>query len=210
VVQSTEKEEHMNSRNRHRIQFRICLIVGAALSTAAACTKHEPPHTTDAELIKRGLYLVNVGGCGDCHTPKVFTEAGPQPDESRLLSGHPADAKLPPLPTGVIGPDRWGAIANNDLTAWAGPWGVSYAANLTPDVTGLGGWSPEIFIQAIRTGKHAGGGRDILPPMPWMDYAQMTDEDLRAVFAYLKSLPSVSNVVPTPVPPAASQNQNRM
>jgi mono/diheme cytochrome c family protein len=197
-----EKEGQMNSRNRHRIQLRICLI-GAVLGAAVACTKYEPPHTTDAELIKRGLYLVNVGGCGDCHTPKVFTKAGPEPDKNRLLSGHPADAKLPPVPAGIIGPDGWGAIANNDLTAWAGPWGISYAANLTPDATGLKSWTAEVFIQAIRTGKHAGGGRDILPPMPWRDYALMTDDDLRAVFAYLESLPPIPNNVPAPVPPAA-------
>lgn len=192
----------MYSRTHHRGLLRICLIA-ATLSAAVACTKQEPPRTPDAAPVERGLYLVNIGGCGDCHTPKLFTEAGPEPDKSRLLSGHPADAKLPPVPPGVIGPDKWGAIANNDLTAWAGPWGISFTANLTPDVTGLGSWSPETFIQAIRTGKHAGVGRDILPPMPWMDYALMTDEDLRAVFAYLKSLPPISNVVPAPVPPAA-------
>lgn len=199
----------MYSRIHHRILLGICLIA-ATQGVVVGSEEQEPQHNTNATPVERGHYLVNVGGCGDCHTPKVLTKDGPQPDENRLLSGHPADAKLPPLPPGVIGPDRWGAIANNDLTAWAGPWGVSYAANLTPDVTGMGGWSPETFIQAIRTGKHAGGGRDILPPMPWMDYAQMTDEDLRAVFAYLKSLPPVSNVVPAPVPPAASQNQDRM
>ena len=102
-----------------------------------------------------------------------------------------------------IGPDQWGAITNNDLTAWVGPWGISFAANLTPDPTGFGSWTPEIFIQTIRTGKQAGVGRPLLPPMPWMDYAQMTDADLRAVFAYLKSIPPVSNAVPAPVPPAA-------
>ncbi len=194
----------MYSRFHHRILLGICLIA-ATQGVVVASEEQEAQRNTNATPIERGHYLVTVGGCNDCHTPKVFTEDGPQPDESRLLSGHPADAKLPSLPPGIIGPDRWGAIANNDLTAWAGPWGVSYAANLTPDVSGLGGWSQETFMQAIRTGKHAGGGRDILPPMPWMDYAQMTDEDLRAVFAYLKSLPPVSNVVPAPVPPAASQ-----
>lgn len=198
----------MVSPDRHRIRFTVWL-VGAVLITAVACTKQEPPRTTEADLVKRGLYLVNVGGCGDCHTPKVFTQAGPEPDKSRLLSGHPANAKLPPVPPGVIGPDGWGAIANNDLTAWAGPWGISYAANLTPDASGLKSWTPETFIQAIRTGKHAGVGRDILPPMPWMDYALMTDDDLRAVFAYLKSLPPIANTVPAPVPPAAGPSPGK-
>ncbi|MGA9991995.1 MAG: c-type cytochrome [Thiobacillaceae bacterium] len=185
-----------------------CLI-GAALGATAACTKHEPPRATEATPIERGRYLANVEGCGDCHTPKSFTADGPVPDKTRLLSGHPANAKLPPVPSGVIGPGQWGAIANNDFTAWAGPWGVSYAANLTPDATGLGGWTPEIFIRATRTGKHAGGGRAILPPMPWMDFALMTDDDLRAVFAYLKSLPPISNIVPAPVAPAPGQDSGR-
>ena len=198
----------MCSRTHPRSLLRICLIA-ATLGVAVACTKEEPPRTTGAAPVERGLYLVNVGGCGDCHTPKMFTKTGPEPDKSRLLSGYPADAKLPPVPSGVISPDQWGAIANNDLTAWAGPWGVSYAANLTPDATGLGSWTPEIFTQAIRTGKHAGVGRDILPPMPWMDYALMTDEDLRAVFAYLKSLPPISNIVPAPVPPAVGPAPGR-
>jgi mono/diheme cytochrome c family protein len=198
----------MVSRDRRRSAFTICL-VGSVFSAAVACAGQEPPRTTKADLIKRGFYLVNVGGCGDCHTPKVFTRAGPKPDRSRLLSGHPAKAGVPPVPPGVIGPDRWGAIANNDLTAWAGPWGISYAANLTPDASGLKSWTPEIFIQAMRTGKHAGVGRDILPPMPWMDYALMTDDDLRAVFAYLKSLPPISNLVPAPVPPAVGTSPGK-
>ena len=192
----------MASSGRRRIQFTLCLI-GAVLVASVACTRQDSPRTTDTDPVKRGLYLVNVAGCGDCHSPKIYTQSGPEPDKSRLLSGHPANAKLPPVPAGVIGPDRWGAIANNDLTAWAGPWGISYAANLTPDASGLKSWTPDIFIQAIRTGKHAGVGRDILPPMPWMDYAQMTDDDLRAVFAYLKSLPPIANIVPPPVPPVA-------
>lgn len=192
----------MYTRIHHRFFLGICLI---AATQGVVAVSEQQPRNTGITPVERGRYLVTVGGCGDCHTPKLFTEAGPQPDESRLLSGHPADSMLPPVPPGVIGPDRWGAIASNDLTAWAGPWGMSFAANLTPDATGLGGWSQETFIQAIRTGKHAGGGRDILPPMPWMDYAQMTDEDLQAVFAYLRSLPPVSNIVPAPLPPAAGQ-----
>lgn len=178
-------------------------LLAAMLGGTVACTKQEPPRVAEAALIERGAYLVTVGGCDDCHTPKVFTAAGPELDHSRRLSGHRADAQLPPVPSGVIGPNQWGAIANNDLSAWAGPWGVSYAANLTADASGLGSWTPEVFIQTLRTGKHAGVGRPILPPMPWFNFKKMTDEDLRAVFAYLRSLPAVSNVVPAPVPPAA-------
>lgn len=150
--------------------------------------------------VARGEYLVTVGGCDDCHTPKVFGPHGPDFDKTRRLSGHPAAEKLPPVPAGIIGPQQWGAVTNNHLTAWVGPWGVSFAANLTPDASGLGGWTPENFIQALRTGKHAGSGRPILPPMPWMNYARMTDDDLRAVFAFLKSLPPIANTVPAPIP----------
>lgn len=163
----------------------------------------ESPGNPERAQIERGVYLVTVGSCNDCHSPKVFTAGQPEPDASRLLSGHPAAEKLPPVPAGVIGPEGWGAITNNHLTAWAGPWGVSYAANLTPDATGLAAWTADTFIQAMRTGKHAGVGRPILPPMPWPNFGRMSDEDLRAIFAYLKSLPPVANAVPAPVPPAA-------
>jgi mono/diheme cytochrome c family protein len=154
------------------------------------------------ELIKRGEYLVGFGGCNDCHTPKVFTPKGPEPDPNKLLSGHPSTAKLPETPQGIIGPEKWGALTNNDLTAWVGPWGVSFAANLTPDNrTGLGGWTEEMFIKTMRTGKHLGVGREILPPMPWYTLAVLTDKDLKAIFAYLKSLKPIENGVPQPIPP---------
>jgi mono/diheme cytochrome c family protein len=154
------------------------------------------------EQIKRGEYLVQYGGCHDCHSPKVMTPQGPQPDPVRGLSGYPADSKLPELPEGILGPDKWGAVTTNDLTAWFGPWGVSYAANLTPDKqTGMGSWTAELFIKSMRTGKHFGEGRDILPPMPWFSIAALTDEDLTAVFAYLGTIKPIKNLVPVPVPP---------
>lgn len=154
------------------------------------------------ELVERGEYLVGYGGCNDCHTPKLFTEKGPEPDPKRLLSGYPATAKLPEIPGGIIGPDKWGALTNNELTAWAGPWGVSFAANLTPDKnTGLGSWTEEMFIKTMRTGKHLGVGRDILPPMPWFGLAVLNDDDLKAIFAYLKSIKPIANAVPQPIPP---------
>jgi mono/diheme cytochrome c family protein len=156
------------------------------------------------EDLKRGQYLVNYGGCNDCHTPKMMTPQGPQPDPARLLSGHPSDAKLPPVPPGVVGPNpnQWAALTNADLTAWVGPWGTSYAANLTPDVaTGIGGWTADQFIKTMRTGKHLGVGRPVLPPMPWFDVAGLTDSDLKAVLAYLKSIKPIVNQVPAPAPP---------
>jgi len=157
-------------------------------------------HNADKE-VRRGEVLAKFGGCHDCHTPKVMTANGPQPDASRLLSGHPANAPLPAVPQGVIGPTQWGALVSNDLTAWVGPWGTSFAANLTPDVSGLGSWTAQDFIRTMRTGKHLGVGRPLLPPMPWFDSAALTDEDLKALFKYLQSLKPISNQIPQPIPP---------
>jgi len=157
----------------------------------------------DQALVKRGEYLVGFGGCSDCHTPKIMGANGPKPDASKLLSGYPSSSKLPEFPTGIIGPDKWGAVTDNDLAAWVGPWGVSFAANLTPDMeTGLGAWTADMFIKTMRTGKHMGAGREILPPMPWYDLALLTDDDLKAVFAYLHSVKPIKNTVPQPMPPS--------
>lgn len=176
-------------------------VVGTSLLLVAVTGVAAGGKKSTAAMVARGAQLVEIGGCNDCHSPKVFTPTGPVPDEKRLLSGHPATEQLPALPAGLIGPTQWGAVTNNHFTAWAGPWGVSFARNLTPDRTGLAGWTPEMFIQTIRNGKHAGVGRPLLPPMPWMGYAHMSDAELRAVFAYLQSLPPISNTVPEPLPP---------
>lgn len=157
---------------------------------------------THEEMIKRGEYLVTAGSCNDCHSPKKYGPTGPVPDQSILLSGHPANLPVPAIPAGLPDPNGWVALTNAHFTAWAGPWGVSFAANLTPDdKTGIGTWKEEDFIKAIRTGKHMGTGREILPPMPWPMIRNMTDEDLKSIFAYLKSLPAVPNLVPGPIPP---------
>ncbi|HUP06185.1 MAG TPA: diheme cytochrome c-553 [Caldimonas sp.] len=154
--------------------------------------------------IARGKYLVAFGGCGDCHTPKVMTPNGPVPDETRLLSGYPAQNPIPAVPPDALGmgPARWGAMTTNDLTAWVGPWGISFAMNLTPDKnTGLGNWSASDFVKTMRTGKHLGAGRPLLPPMPWYDVAVLTDRDIKAIFAYLRSIKPIDNAVPAPIPP---------
>ena len=173
--------------------------VALALFAVSAWAQTRGP---SKEQLRRGEYLAVFGGCSDCHTPKVMTQDGPQPDKTRLLSGHPAATKVPDVPAGILGPDKWIAVTNADLTAWAGPWGISFAANLTPDdETGLGKWTVDQFIKAMRTGKHLGVGRPILPPMPWFDVAVLNDQDMKALFAYLKSLKPISNRVPEPVPP---------
>ena len=155
--------------------------------------------------VERGKYLVTVGGCHDCHTPKTFSPNGPPEfDMTRQLSGNPAGSKVAKVPATFIGPEGWGTAASNHLTAWVGPWGVSFAMNLTPDKdTGLGSWTEDMFVKAIRTGKHQGApsGRDILPPMPWNWYRNWTDDDIKAVFAFLQSLPPIKNAIPDPLPP---------
>ena len=163
-------------------------------------TTPETKTMTKEEMIKRGDYIVTTGSCNDCHSPKIMTKMGPIPDSTRLLSGHPATDPLPPLnKTDLSTP--WIRMTP-DLTAFVGPWGISYPANLTPDsATGTGAWSEATFINTIRNGKHLGNGRDILPPMPWPFIAKMTDDDLKAVFAYLQSLPPINNRVPAPVSP---------
>lgn len=165
------------------------------------CSRNEEnKELTGEELIERGEFLVEFGGCHDCHSPKNMTDMGPMPDSTLALSGHPAGTQLPPIDTSVIN-SKW-YYGSLDLTAWAGPWGVSYAANLTPDgPTGLGNWTEEIFIKAMRSGKHMGFGRQILPPMPWFNLANLPEEDLRAIFSYLKSIKPIKNQVPPPVPP---------
>ncbi len=102
-----------------------------------------------------------------------------------------------------MNPSQWGALTTNDMTAWAGPWGVSFASNLTPHpVSGIGNWTESMFVQSMRTGKYMGTSRDILPPMPWQSIGKLTDDDLKAIFAYLMSLPPIDNAVPAPLPPS--------
>ena len=154
--------------------------------------------STMQDQIARGRYLVNFGGCNNCHTPLKMTDKGPVPNVARFLSGHPEDTKLPPP---ELKPGPWFA-ATAGMTAWAGPWGISYAANLTPDRnTGLGIWTEEMFVKTMRTGRHIGAGREILPPMPWQDVGALNEENLKAIFAYLQTIPAISNHVPTPAGP---------
>ena len=165
--------------------------------TAQVCQAADPAlHNR----IERGRYLVNTSGCADCHTPLKVGPRGPEPDTTRQFAGHPEGLTMPAVPTLPAGP--WLVVSSATNTAWAGPWGISYTANLTPDPdTGLGRWSERDFVQTLRTARHLGSGRPLLPPMPTA-YGQMTENDLRAMFAYLKTLPPVRNRVPAPQPPA--------
>lgn len=174
------------------------VLAGASL-LASGCAPKEATASAPAS-VERGKYLVTAMGCGDCHSPKQMGPQGPVEVESRLLSGHPEGTVLPPAPA-PSGP--WIASASGDQTAWAGPWGVSFATNLTPDEnTGIGSWSEDTFVKALKTGRHMGVARPILPPMPWTAMRHLSDEDLRSIYAYLRTVPPVHNRVPEPLPPA--------
>ena len=177
----------------------LVVLAGAVLIGGATATKS----TQKKRTIARGEYLVTITGCHDCHTPLKMGARGPERDMTRMLSGHPESLKMPPPPV-MKGPWAWAGAPT--LTAFAGPWGVSYAINLTPDeVTGIGIWNEALFIKTLRTGRHWGTSRPILPPMPWENLAKMTDEDLKAMYAYLRSIPPIRNQVPdaivAPAPP---------
>ena len=160
--------------------------------------------SVDPARIERGAYLVRIMGCNDCHTPWKMGPDGPEPDMTRALTGHPAEMVMPPAPALGSGPWAWSAAITN--TAFAGAWGVSFTANLTPDPeTGLGNWTEEMFIATMKTRRHQGKGRPLLPPMPAAVVASLNDQDIRDLFAYLQSLPPVRNRVPAPIDPPEAQ-----
>ncbi len=175
----------------------------AGLALASGAIGKLSPEAALKGKVERGRYLVSTSGCHDCHTPWVDGPEGPEPDMSRALSGHPEDLVMPPAPD--LGNGPWVVAAAGTNTAWAGPWGVSFTANLTPDEnTGIGIWTEDIFVNTIRSGRHWGVSRPILPPMPWKVYGQMTDQDLESIYAYLRTIPPIHNRVPEPLPPLAS------
>ena len=177
-----------------RIVISLSVIVAAAVALTGA---RQAPALANAQKVERGKYIVRIAGCNDCHTPLKMGPKGPEPDMSRMLSGHPAQLTLPPAPQHKM-PWMWTGAATN--TAFAGPWGISYARNLTPDqVSGLGIWTEDMFLKMARTGRHMGVSRPILPPMPWQNLIAMTDDDLKAVFAYLRTIKPVRNEVPDAV-----------
>ena len=166
----------------------------------------EVPLTTAAfggfeSQIAHGEHLVFIAGCHDCHTPKKMGPHGPELDMDLALSGHPAQMPAPDVDRKEI--ESKGLATTNTLTAWVGPWGISFAANLTSDPTGIGNWEESHFMTAIREGKFKGlaNNRSLLPPMPWEMIGKMTDEELKAVFAYLKSTKPIKNIVPPAEPP---------
>jgi len=178
-------------------------LVGCSPAPAPAPATTEPasPAASAQSQVDRGRMLVIGGGCHDCHTPKKLGPNGPEADMDRMLMGHPQDeAVTAPFKTPAGSP--YEIHINGNLTAWSGPWGVSYAANLTPDEnTGIGIWTDDMFVNALQKGKHMGAGRLILPPMPWNWYGQLPPDDLKAILAYLKSIKPIANRVPGPLGP---------
>lgn len=186
--------------------FSLCNCTGSTDHTASSADSSISTSSMYAGFpsqVEWGKHLVIIAGCGDCHTPKKMTDKGPVEDTSLALSGHPSQA-----PVATLTPEQLakGMAATYDLTAWNGPWGTSYAANLTPDSTGLVSWSENQFITCIRQGLYKGivGSRPIMPPMPINDFSKMTDDELKAIFAFLKTVKPIHNVVPEYQPPVAA------
>ena len=152
-------------------RIAVATLVPIALLAAGITFAAQTKSAKDKSL-ERGKYLVTVMGCNDCHTPGTLYGA---PDMKRFLSG-------------------------SEL-GWEGPWGVVYAANLTPDEeTGLGEWNETDVVRAIRTGNRP-DGRQLAPIMPWMNFASLTDDDAMAIARYLRSIPAVKHKAPAPVAP---------
>jgi mono/diheme cytochrome c family protein len=183
------------------IAISIAMVTLFVISQVSCSGKEENKQMSQQELVARGKYLVTTGGCSDCHSPKIYTANGPVPDSTKSLSGFQQGEKLPALDVKYAAPGNWVSTESN-FSAWVGPWGISYAANLTPDnATGIGALTEEMFIKSIREGKWMGVGRPLLPPMPWQGIGQMTDQDLKAMYAYLRTIKPIHNEVPQPTPP---------
>ena len=197
--------DRIEKRDARLITLGLLAVLLAAWGCQPESTTTTTTETVEATEtpIQRGEYLTTVLGCNDCHTPMQQGPNGPVPDMTRMLSGHPEALQMPPPPTLPEGPWLWVGAATN--TAYSGPWGITYATNLTPDsTTGLARWTEEMFVNALKTGKQMGldDSRPIMPPMPWPAYSQLTDEDLRAIYAYLQTIPAINNAVPPYQPPA--------
>ncbi|SDD98281.1 c-type cytochrome [Niabella drilacis] len=187
------------------------LLLLAAYTTALLCfscdqagntkTPAAGPTTTNdsAAMVTRGAYLVTIAGCNDCHSPKKMGPNGPEVVPETQLSGYPSDRPVSSFDSALA--QKGIAQFNEDMTAAAGPWGISFASNLTSDDSGAGSWPLENFKNALRHGKFKGmeAARPLLPPMPWFNLAKLTDEDIQAIHAYLKTTAPVKNVAPAPM-----------
>ncbi len=151
---------------------------------------------TTEDPVKKGAYLVGIMGCNDCHSPKRMGSAGPELIPELVLSGYPSSFVTAPLDSNAT-KNGWVSMWA-DLTTAVGPWGQTYAANITSDSTGIGAWSEAQFKKALTEGKYKGleNERPLMPPMPWQNYRELKEDDIKSIFAYLKSTRPVKNVVP--------------
>lgn len=170
----------------------------ALLFSGAVLVVHIARVESQSDQVQRGKYLVEtLGACAHCHTPR----AGAEYDTNMYLAGHPENAAYPRYNFSMIQQGIF-ILTSTQMTAFSGPFGTSFASNLTPDnETGLGEWTETMFIQAMRTGLHQGvaGNRKIFPPMPTKHYAQMNDADLKAIWAYLRTIDPIKNEVSPPL-----------
>jgi len=189
--------------NKIELLLITCIIMAFVACSESVSHEASGNMPTEDSLVSRGKYLVTAIGCADCHSPKRMGPKGPEFIEELALSGFQAGNTIPEPDLEAL-KNGW-ILFNGDLTAAVGPWGISYAANITSDPTGIGNWTEENFRRALRHGKFKGieSGRDLLPPMPWQGIGQLSDMDIKAVFYFLQSTHPVQNVVPSPVPTAA-------
>lgn len=132
----------------------------------------EPPLPRDAnEQVKHGWYLVRIAQCNDCHTPND-EHGNPRAD---MMFGGGARMK--------------------------GAWGDVVTPNITPDPSGISHYDETMFIKTIRSGRASGGVRQLNPLMPYSYFRNMTDDDLKAIFAYLRTIKPVRHHVDNSEPP---------
>ncbi len=185
---------------KKQISFIALFVFTATILFSFVERKPQTTPSYSKQQVEKGKYLVEIMGCADCHAPKKMTAQGPIPDPELGLSGHPAQVLMSKVNKETM--KDW-VLFHPMNTIAVGPWGASFAANLTPDDTGIGSWSEEQFIIAMSEGKSKGirTARMLLPPMPWQNYTRMKKEDLIDMFAYLKSCNPVQNIVSQPISP---------
>lgn len=181
-----------NSATRLAAMALGIVVLGTAIVGFTPTEKAKP-----SKAVARGKYLVTVMGCGDCHSP--YNDKG-QPIKGREFSGHPAGAPLPTWDPSMLEKGNLATIAPT-ATAFAGPFGLSVAGNLTPDrETGIGKKTADELVKSWRSGKHWKENRMVLPPMPMHAYKHLTSEDIKAIFAYLMTLKPIKNNCPKSQP----------